>query len=132
VRLRNNLVVTADTHVVVIETTLFSPWYFVSNASGYDAFVEIRNNSAQTASGVVVTAYRSDGGPAGSTTITVPANGTALVPVSVLSADGFGSVQIAHRGTPEGLAANMTTLSPLTGLSFDSPFTPRMDWIFRP
>jgi hypothetical protein len=131
-RLKNNLGSTAETHAAMVETTLFSPWYFVSSGAGYDGFIEIRNSTSHTATGVVVTVFRDDGAVAGSTTLTIPANGTALVPASSLNPNGFGSVQIAHREMPGSLTGNVTTLSSTTGLSFDSPFTSRMEWIVRP
>ncbi|MBA3506289.1 MAG: hypothetical protein H0T80_10990 [Betaproteobacteria bacterium] len=64
---------------IIQETTLFSPWFFREAANGYDGFVEIRNNDRFAADGVVVTAFNSNGVAAGSTTIAIPGNGTALV-----------------------------------------------------
>jgi hypothetical protein len=130
--LRNNLGGTAETHVAIVETTLFSPWYFVAPGSGYNGFIEIRNSTNHTATGVVVTAFRDDGTVAGSSTISIPADGTALVTASALNPNGFGSVQIAHREMPGSVTANITTLSAATGLSFDAPFSARMSWIVRP
>ena len=37
-------------------------------------------------------------------------------------------MSISYDGPPGSIAANTTTLSGATGLSFDSPFTPRMVW----
>jgi hypothetical protein len=131
VRVTNNHSGTADTRMIMVETTLFSAWYFVSSSGGYNGFIEIRNNTSASMA-PVVTVYRNDGTVAGTETPTIPANGTALVTASSLNPDGFGSVQIAHRGMPGALAANITTLSATTGLSFDAPFTPRMTWAMAP
>jgi len=112
---------------IIQETTLFSPWFFREPANGYDGFIEIRNNNAATVNGVVVTAFNSNGVAAGSTTISIPGNGTALVQVSALgAATGFGSVRIATPQRPGTIVANITTLSGVTGLSFDAPFTRRV------
>ncbi len=112
---------------IIQETTLFSPWFFREAANGYDGFVEIRNNDRFAADGVVVTAFNSNGVAAGSTTLAIPGNGTALVQVSALgAATGFGSVRIATPQRPGTIVANLTTLSGVTGLSFDAPFSRRM------
>jgi len=113
---------------IVQETTLFSPWFFREPANGYDGFVEIRNSDTLTATGVVVTAFNSNGTAAGSTTISIPGNGTALVQVSALgvTSTGFGSVRIATPQKPGTIVANLTTLSGVTGLSFDAPFSRRV------
>lgn len=112
---------------IIQETTLFSPWFFREVANGYDGFVEIRNSDTFTANGIVVTAFNSSGTATGSTTISIPGNGTALVRVSDLGAPatGFGSVRIATPQKPGTIVANITTLSGLTGLSFDAPFSRR-------
>jgi len=113
---------------IIQETTLFSPWFFREAANGYDGFVEIRNNDTVAINGVVVTAFTSSGAAAGSTTIAIPGNGTALVQVSALGvpATGFGSVRIATPQKPGTIVANITTLSGVTGLSFDAPFSRRV------
>ena len=113
---------------IIQETTLFSPWFFREAANGYDGFVEIRNNDTVAIDGVVVTAFASNGTAAGSTTLSIAANGTALVQVSALGvpASGFGSVRIATPHRPGTVVANITTLSGVTGLSFDAPFSRRV------
>jgi len=111
---------------IIQETTLFSPWFFREPGSGYDGFVEIRNNTSGVAGGIVVTVFNSDGAAAGASTISIPGNGTALVQVSSLGAAvGYGSVRIATPQRPGTIVANLTTLSGLTGLSFDAPFSRR-------
>jgi hypothetical protein len=39
-----------------------------------------------------------------------------------------GSVQIAHTAPPGGLIANVTSLSFASGVSFDTPASPRQDF----
>jgi hypothetical protein len=127
-RVRNLTAAAYNVHVLGIETTLFSPWYFVDTTSGYEGFVEIRNSTSQTLA-VTVTAYNASGGIVGTTTVNLAANGNTVVTMgATFGARGRGSVQIAHRGTAGAVAANITTLSATTGLSFDAPFTPRMTW----
>lgn len=128
IRVRNLTGTAYKIHLLGIETTLFSPWYFVDVGSGYDGFVEVKNNTSQTIQ-VTVTAYNNSGSSVGTKTTNLSANGNTVVTVGAeFGATGFGSVQIAHNGTPGAVAANITTLSAITGLSFDSPFTPRMSW----
>ncbi len=133
-------------HVLGLETTLFSPWYFIDAAKGYDSFVEIRNNSQvlkyiYVSSGIgpgyisapltaTVTVYDSNGGIVGAKTVTIPTNGNTFIRIGAEFgiSQGFGSVQIAHNGTLGAVCANTTTLSTRTGLSFDGPFKPRMSW----
>jgi hypothetical protein len=117
-------------HSLLLETTLFSPWYFKSAPNGYDAFVEIRNNTNAGVE-VRVTAYNPAGAVVGTPqTVLLNGNGGTFVQISSFGVtDGqSGTAQIAHDGTPGAIAANITTLSAMTGLSFDSPFTPRMVW----
>jgi hypothetical protein len=129
VRVDNSDAISARTiHVMVIESTIFSPWLYVLGASGYDSYVEIRNNAAQTNS-MTVRAYNNTGSVVGSTTVNVAGNGTALVTMSSIVPDGTaGSASITYNGQPGTVSANITTLSAATGLSFDAPFTPRMTW----
>jgi hypothetical protein len=131
VRVTNNLGGATDTRMIMVETTLFSPWYFVSATNGYNGFIEIRNNTSSSIT-PVVTVYRDNGTVAGTNSPVIAANGTALVQANALNPDGFGSVQIAYRGMPGAIAGNITTLSATTGLSFDSPFSPRMSWAMAP
>lgn len=117
--------------VVVFETTLFAPWYFVNTTSGYEAFIEIKNNMSFAIS-VTVSVFTASGAAAGSgtTTISIPANGNTALPVGATFGitSGSGGIQVASNAAPGGVTANVTTLSGATGLSFDSPATPRMVW----
>ncbi|MEO8431536.1 MAG: hypothetical protein ABI592_08505 [Acidobacteriota bacterium] len=112
----------------VIETTLFCPWFFV--AGDYNAFSLIRNTAGR-ARDITVTWRGLSGVVAGTTTVTIPPNGTI-----VLNARNFvnpavfsnGSVEIAHAGSPEQIQGSTTTLSGTTGLGFDAQFTQRKPW----
>jgi len=128
IRIVNQAGSTQTATVVVLDTTLASPWYFVSPGAGYDAYVEVRNHSTGTVS-VTIRAYAATGVLAGSTTVNLPPNGNTFVQISTLGiSSGSGSTTITHNAMPGSIVANTTTLSALTGLSFDSPFTPRMVW----
>jgi hypothetical protein len=77
---------------------------------------------------VTITVYSAAGGVVGTTTVSIPANGNTFVTATSLGATSSGSVQLAHNGSLNAIAANITTLSATTGLSFDAPFTARMSW----
>jgi len=109
----------------VVETTLFSPWFFRDAPNGYDGFAEVHNNSRNTIS-ATVTAFAPNGTIIGASTQSIPGNGTIFVTASSLgAANTFGSMTITTPAKPGSISANMTTISSTTGLSFDSPFTPR-------
>jgi hypothetical protein len=126
VRTSNFSAGTATINVMVVENTLFSPWWYVLAASGYDSWVQIRNNTTQTIT-VTLRAYSNTGALLGSTSTAISANGVALVQMSTI-ASGAGSASLTFAGPPGSIAANTTTLSGSTGLSFDAPFAPRMGW----
>ncbi|MEO8431537.1 MAG: hypothetical protein ABI592_08510 [Acidobacteriota bacterium] len=112
-----------------VETTLYCPWYFV--AGDYNAFSLIRNAASTALSGVVVTWRGLDGTVAGTTTVSIPANGTVVLNArSFVNAGVFsnGSVEIAHSGSPEQIQGSTTTLSGTTGLGFDAVFGQRKAW----
>jgi hypothetical protein len=131
VKLEPGTVATPSQNVQVrfVETTLFCPWFFV--AGDYNAFSLIRNNSDTTLSGVVVTWFGLNGSTAGTTTVSIPADGGV-----VLNARDFvnpatfpnGTVVINHAGSPQQLSGSTTTLSATTGLGFDAQFTQRQPW----
>ena len=128
VRIANSNVAASNTNVMVIESTLFSPWWYGLPSAGYDSWVQIRNSTAQTLS-VTLRVYANTGVIAATSVQSVPANGVVLVQVgSLVPAGGAGSLSLAFAGPPGSIAANTTTLSGSTGLSFDAPFTPRMYW----
>jgi hypothetical protein len=94
-------------------------------------FTLIRNTSSSALAGVVVTWRDLAGIVGGTTTVTVPTNGTVILNARNFVDPGLfsnGSVEIAHTGSPQQLTASTTTLSGTTGLSFDAPFTQRQPW----
>ncbi|MEO8431539.1 MAG: hypothetical protein ABI592_08520 [Acidobacteriota bacterium] len=120
---------TSAIQVRFVETTLFCPWFFI--AGDYNAFSLIRNTSITDLPGVVVTWRGLNGAVAGSTTVTVPANGTVVLNARTFVNPALfsnGSVEIAHAGSPEQLQGSTTTLSGTTGLGFDAQFTQRKAW----
>ena len=129
VRIDNPNAAAVTANLMVIETTLFSPWFFVSTGGGYEAFVEIRNNTSENIS-FAVRAYSAAGAILGASAAVLAPNGNTAVRVGgdlgVMNTGG--SVTIVHSGPPGALVANITTLSATTGLSFDAPFAPRMVW----
>jgi hypothetical protein len=114
-------------NIIVVETTLFSPWWFNASGAGYAAFTEIRNNTAESIT-VTIRAYNAAGAVVGTSSPTIAANGNTLVALASLTGDGSGSVSITFAGPPASISANTTVLGTMTGLSFDAPFTPRMTW----
>jgi hypothetical protein len=114
--------------VRVIDTTLFSNWFFVGG--DYAAFTLIRN----TTSGAVdyTVRWRSAAGAiVGTSSGNLPGNGSVFVNARDFAgalAAGSGTVEIAHNSSGDALVASTTVLSATTGLSFDAPFMRRQAW----
>ena len=127
VQVSNTLGVAYTTHLLIIETTLFSPWWFTGGTN--QAFLEIRNNMTDSTT-AHVTLYLPNGSVCGTTAVPIAGNGNAAISVGAIGTCGAasGSAQIAFAGTPGGMTANTTTIDGVNGTSFDSPFTPRMVW----
>jgi hypothetical protein len=128
VRAINNVATAYYVNTVVMETSLFSPWWFTGGTN--QAYVELRNNMTNSTTGTL-TFYASNGVVCGTSNFSLAGNGnTAVLINGVGTCVGsiFGSAQVAFQGTPGGMAANITTLDVPNGTSFDSPFTPRMVW----
>ena len=116
------------THVMIrfMETTLFCPWFFV--AGDYNAFTLLRNTTTEPIPGVVVTWRGLNGAVAGTTTVTVNANGTLILNARDFVNPGVfsnGSIEVAHTGSPQAIVGSTTTLSGTTGLGFDALFEQR-------
>jgi hypothetical protein len=127
-RISTDVTVGYDAHLMLIETTLFSPWWFTGGTN--QAFIEMRNNMSGPTT-AVLTLYRADGTVCGSGSLELAGNGNAAVDAGSLgtcAAAVSGSAQIAYSGTPGGMAANITTIDVPNGTSFDAPFKPRMSW----
>lgn len=116
----------------IVDTTLNGPWFFVNTPSSYNAFIEITNTTSSPTN--ISVTIRNGGGAQIGTPFTLLMPGYSNIALNARTdfgaviADGSGSVQIAHDGPPGGIYANVTSLSALTGLSFDSPLSRRQNW----
>jgi hypothetical protein len=110
--------------LAVAETTLWTNWFFVGG--DYSAYSLLRNTTDADVHAVMT--WRSDKGViVGTAPVTIPARGVVYRDARVAT-DGSvtaGSVDIAHDGDPQALVGSQTTLSPTTGLSFDTLFFQR-------
>ena len=121
-----------DVDIVIVETTLFTPFWVVDTSANSSSYIEYRNTT-DSAITVVLRAYDGTGLEVGvqpPLTLVTPANGSSYIDMEATmgAPAGFGSAQIAHTGPPGGVVANLTSLSAQSGLSFDTPFVPRMLW----
>jgi hypothetical protein len=101
----------------------------VTTTSQYDGFHEIHNNTSQPVQ-VTLRAFGPTGAQVGVThAFTLPANATVAKSSKadlLVTGNGVsGGTVLTHNGAFGAISANTTTLSGLTGLSFDSPFTSR-------
>jgi hypothetical protein len=130
----------------VVETTLYSPWFF--SGSGFEAFILLRNTVAVPVN-ATVTLRNTAGAVLGTPrSTTVLPNGSFNLQVSAAPPNGFGlaaasgSVEVAFggvgpasnglnnsAGAPGSLLGNVTSLSFGQGVSFDTPMAPRQDWL---
>jgi len=102
--------------VTVLETTLWANWFY--NGASYASYTLLRNTSTNTIRGRIT--WRDDtGGNRAFLPITLPPGGIAFR-VPNFTGILLGSVEVAHDGPPQGLVGSQTTLSPVTGLSFDT------------
>ena len=113
----------------IVETTLFSPYWAVATASGYDAAPQIKNNGNDFTT-VVFTAFSNTGAIVFSNFVSLGAGGMRTFGISGPSpgcsvTSVFGSAQIAFHRPPGYITANTTTFSGAAALPFDAPFTPR-------
>ncbi|MEO8360553.1 MAG: Calx-beta domain-containing protein [Vicinamibacteria bacterium] len=114
--------------IVARETTLFSPWIFVTTASQYESYHTVHNNTSQAVA-VTLRAVDATGTTLGNvTTFSIPANATVFKTTKGdlgVAPDALGGTILTHNGAFGAISANTTTLSGATGLSFDSPYTSR-------
>jgi len=116
----------------IVDTALNGPWFFVDTPSSYNAFAEIGNTTSSNIN-ILVTIRTAGGSTIGTpqARLLSPYGNLALnvrTDFGVTVANGSGSVQVAHDGPPGGIFANVTSLSAVTGLSFDSPMSRRQNW----
>jgi uncharacterized repeat protein (TIGR01451 family) len=118
--------------VRVMDTTLFCPWFF--SGSGFEAFILVKNTTGTGRSATVTLFSPTGPAVAAPQSGSVPANGSYNLQVSAAPPTGFGlssasgGVLIAHDGPPGALIANVTSLSFASGVSFDTPASPRQDF----
>jgi hypothetical protein len=119
--------------VRVVETTLFSSWFF--QGGDYNSFVLMRNTTT-SAVHFVINWYNPAGtqvGTSGLQTVNANAgvgiNSKTFVPMPETNFNG--TVEITHDGAPGALVGQMTSLSATTGLGFDAPLFVRDSWFAR-
>ena len=128
IRTANLIATSYYIHTMVVETSLFSPWWFTGGTN--QAYVELRNNMNGPTTGTL-TFYAPTGAVCGTSNFSLNGNGNAAVLINGVGTcvgSIFGSAQVVFQGTPGGMTANITTLDVPNGTSFDSPFTQRMVW----
>jgi hypothetical protein len=112
----------------LVETTLFSNWFFVGG--DYSAFTLIRNTT-NSALNYTVNWRNGSGTVVATTSGTLNGNGNTFVDArafpSAIAATA-GTVEIVHNSSPDAVVASTTVLSGATGLSFDAPFVKRQPW----
>jgi hypothetical protein len=117
-----------NVRVQMVETTLFSNWFFVG--TNYIAYTLVRNTTnLSVAYGIrwrnaAGTILQNDSGvlpPNGSISLNARAYPTVVAGIA-------GTVDIIHLGPPDAIVASTTVISTTTGLSFDAPFITRHTW----
>jgi hypothetical protein len=125
----NNATVYAVYSLRTVETTMWSSWFF--QGGDYNSFVLLRNTTNlgvnfkitwRNPSNAVVGTYA--GYVVGGAGVGV--NSKTYIPDPVTNY--YGTVEIAHDGSPDALVGQMTSLSATTGLGFDAPFFQRRPW----
>jgi hypothetical protein len=100
-------------------------WYI---GGDYRTFVEIKNTTTEDVSVTLV--IRHGKGAAVEETFEMPAQQARAIDIRefkpVLDGDVAGSAELRHNGVPGAVVANSTIMSRSLGLSFDSPFIPRV------
>jgi len=104
--------------LVLSETTLWADWFFTSG--DYSGYIILRNTTSSTVNATIT--WRGTGGSAaGSLSVAIPAGAVRYYDARTYAAGiTAGSVEIAHDGEPQAIVGSATTLSPTTGLSFDT------------
>ncbi len=115
-------------HIRVVETTLWSSWFF--QGGDYNAFVLLRNTTDGSCT-YNITWRDAAGSSLGSTgNVAVPGNGgvgtnsRSVVPATNIN----GTAEIAHDCSPDALVGQITSLSAAEGLGFDAPMFQRRPW----
>ena len=111
---------------VVVETTLWANWFFTGG--NYSSYTLLHNTTPVDAHATLT--WRNEAGVvAGTQSLTIPAHGVLFVDARVAAPGAVaGSVEVAHDGEPQDLVGSQTTLSAVTGLSFDTVMMQRKPW----
>ena len=121
---------TFNFRVRIVETTLFSNWFFVGG--DYGAYTILRNTTKDPVT--VTVRWRSLAGAVLATKppFAIPGNGGAFlnafdyVPSPAVNQNG--TVEVVHAASPQAIVGTATILSGTTGLSFDTLFFQRLPW----
>ena len=114
-----------DAHLLVRETTMFTPW--TSRAAGFEGVIGLHNNTHAPVS-VTLRAFNSAGALQGAgLTLILPPNATDYrfagevgVPTGT-----FAGLVLTHNGAVGAVSGTIITLNPASGVSFDAPFVSR-------
>jgi hypothetical protein len=108
----------------LIESTLWSNWFFVGGT--YSSYTLLRNTGDADINATIT--WRADSGAVvGSFVTVVPAHGVVYYDARTMTTAALaGSVEVGHDGPPQGLVGSQTTLTPSTGLSFDTVMMQRL------
>ncbi len=117
-----------EVHVLAMETTLVSPWWFSGGTN--QSYIVIRSNAGATSSFPVrVSIFDSNGLACATLDVRIPFNGNAVFGIKELVECAHvlsGSVTLTFLGVPGAFTANTTTIDVVNGTSFDTPFAPRL------
>ncbi len=110
----------------IVDTTLFCNWWFIGG--DYNAFLLVQNTIINAVN-MTITWRDAGGAQRGQTSPAIAGNGTVLPNArSFVTGAIFGSIQIAHNGSPGALVGTTNTQSGSTGLSFDGVCAARPTW----
>lgn len=100
-------------------------WYI---GGDYRTFVELKNTTTEDLSVTLFIRHGKDA--VTEETFEMPAQQSRAIDIRefkpVLDGDVTGSLELRHNGVPGAIVANSTIMSRSLGLSFDSPFIPRV------
>jgi hypothetical protein len=111
---------------------VFSPGFFTGN--GFETFILIRNTTSAPHNVTVTMLSPAGTQVAPPQSATVPSDGSKNFQVSQAPPLGFGvssaigGLLIAHDGPPGSLVSSVLSVSFSTGVSFDTPGSPRQDF----
>jgi hypothetical protein len=109
------------------ETTLWADWFFIGG--DYSSFTLLRN--AHSTSVLTTITWRDTSGTVvGQVATSIPPGGVAYYDARMTTNGSAlaGSVEIGHNGPPQAVVGSQTTLSAVTGQSFDAFLTQRRGW----